>query len=106
MNKNDFVSTERLYLDKDNNVVKANDPNKLTLLVAEGGSLSAEEAAKYGLVKDEAKADYEPPVREATEDEEKPEAELQAKEKGDAEDESTEPKTVNKAPEKTKSGKK
>lgn len=49
MNKNDFVSDRRLYLDKDHNVVEADDPNKLTLLVAEGGRLSQEDVEKYGL---------------------------------------------------------
>jgi hypothetical protein len=49
-NKNDYVSDRRLYLDKDGNVVEHNDVNKLTLLVAEGGSLSQEDARKYGLI--------------------------------------------------------
>lgn len=53
MNKNDFVSEERLYLDKDGNVVGDKDPNKLTLLVSAGGTLPYDEALKYGLVKDE-----------------------------------------------------
>jgi hypothetical protein len=57
MNKNDFVSDKRLYLDKDGNVVEEKDPNRLTLLVAAGGRLPMEQAQKYGLVKaDEADA--------------------------------------------------
>lgn len=52
-NKNDYIATERLYLDKDNNVVKANDPKKLTLLVAEGGRLPIEKATQYGLTNPE-----------------------------------------------------
>jgi hypothetical protein len=68
MNKNDFVSDRRLYLDKDNNVVEANDPNKLTLLVAEGGSLSAEEAAKYGLGVEEAATEESTEEAEASDD--------------------------------------
>lgn len=48
-NKNDFVSDRRLYLNKDKQVVGDDDPDKNELLVAEGGRLSAEDAAKYGL---------------------------------------------------------
>jgi hypothetical protein len=44
-----FTSSERLYLDKDGNVVGADDPNRASLLVAAGGTMSAEDAAKYGL---------------------------------------------------------
>jgi hypothetical protein len=51
MNKNDFVSDKRLYLDKDGKVVGDKDPNKLTLLVSEGGSIPFETAEKYGLTK-------------------------------------------------------
>jgi hypothetical protein len=49
-NKNNYVSNERLYLDKDGNVVDEKDPNKHSLLVVKGGSLSMEEAEKYGLL--------------------------------------------------------
>lgn len=44
-----FISKERLYLDADGNVVDENDPNRATLLVGKGGTLSAEQAEKYGL---------------------------------------------------------
>jgi DNA uptake protein ComE-like DNA-binding protein len=50
-NKNDYISSRRVYLDKSGNVVEANDPGKLTLLVAAGGSLSREDAERYGLLK-------------------------------------------------------
>jgi hypothetical protein len=50
-NKNEYTSNERLYLDKDDNVVKADDPNRLTLLVAAGSTLPMEKAEKYGLTK-------------------------------------------------------
>jgi hypothetical protein len=50
--KNDFVSDKRVYADRDGNVVDAKDPNRARLVVAEGGSLSHEEALKYGLVKE------------------------------------------------------
>lgn len=59
MNKNDFVSNERLYLDKDGNVVGDKDPGKLTLLVSEGGTLPMEEAEKYGLVKEKGQGERE-----------------------------------------------
>lgn len=45
-----FVSDERLYLDKDNNVVGGDDPSKASLLVAEGGVLPLATAKQYGLV--------------------------------------------------------
>lgn len=45
----DWVSDSRLYLDKDGNVVAENDPAKLTLLVAKGGSLPFATAQRYGL---------------------------------------------------------
>jgi hypothetical protein len=50
--KNDFVSDKRVYADRDGNVVDAKDPNRARLVVAEGGTLSHEEALKYGLVKE------------------------------------------------------
>lgn len=47
-----YTSPERLYLDKDGNVVSGDDPNKVSLLVAEGGEISEAEARKYGLIDD------------------------------------------------------
>ena len=46
---NTFVSDERLYLDADGKVVKDGDPSAASLLVAEGGTISADDAARYGL---------------------------------------------------------
>jgi hypothetical protein len=66
-NKNDFVSDKRLYLDKDGNVVGDKDPNKFKLLVNVGGSLSAEDAAKYGLGQEGTEEDA---TEEATDEEE------------------------------------
>lgn len=47
-----WTSDRRLYLDKDGNVVEGKGPNRVSLLVAAGGSLPMETARKYGLVKD------------------------------------------------------
>ena len=49
----EFTSDRRLYLSKEGKVVEHDDPNKSELLVAEGGSLSHEDALKYGLVDEE-----------------------------------------------------
>ena len=46
---NDFVADKDYFADKDGNLVEANDPKRATKIVSQGGSLSAEEAAKYGL---------------------------------------------------------
>jgi hypothetical protein len=46
-------SDRRLYLDAEGNVVEADNPKKLTLLVAEGGELPMDQARQYGLVQDE-----------------------------------------------------
>jgi hypothetical protein len=48
-NKTGMTSDRRLYLDKDNNVVEHDNPAKASLLVAQGGILSNEDAAKYGI---------------------------------------------------------
>lgn len=53
MAKNDYIATERLYLNKEGNVVGAKDPSKETLLVAAGGVLPEATARKCGLIKDE-----------------------------------------------------
>lgn len=44
-----YIATERLYLDKDGKVVKADDPKRASLLVAEGGRLPIERAEELGL---------------------------------------------------------
>jgi hypothetical protein len=44
-----YTADRRLYLDRDGNVVEADSPDRATLLVAEGGTLSTEDAARYGL---------------------------------------------------------
>ena len=49
-NKNEYTADRDLFLDKDGNLVEANDPKKLTKLVGVGGTLSGEDALKYGLV--------------------------------------------------------
>lgn len=52
-----FTSDKRLMLTEDNQVVKDGDPKAVKLLVAEGGTLSDEDAAKYGLSGDGKEAD-------------------------------------------------
>jgi hypothetical protein len=47
-----YTADRRLYLDKGGNVVEADSPDRATLLVAEGGTLSTEDAARYGLHQD------------------------------------------------------
>lgn len=44
-----YVATERLYLDNNGKVVKADDPSRQSLLVPVGGRLSDEDAQHYGL---------------------------------------------------------
>jgi pyruvate/2-oxoglutarate dehydrogenase complex dihydrolipoamide acyltransferase (E2) component len=44
-----YIATERLYLDKDGKVVKADDPNRASLLVGVGGRLPIERAEELGL---------------------------------------------------------
>lgn len=48
-NKAQWVSDRRWFLDKDGNLVGDKDPRKLTLLVASGGILPLDVAARYGL---------------------------------------------------------
>lgn len=45
-----YIATERLYLDKDGNVVKDKDPARVSLLVGVGGTLTDDQARQYGLV--------------------------------------------------------
>jgi pyruvate/2-oxoglutarate dehydrogenase complex dihydrolipoamide acyltransferase (E2) component len=47
-----YIATERLYLDKDGKVVKADDPNRASLLVGVGGRLPIERAEELGLTGD------------------------------------------------------
>ena len=51
-----YVATERLYLDANGNVVKSDDPNRVSLLVAVGGKLSDGDARRYGLIDADEKA--------------------------------------------------
>ena len=45
-----YTSDERLYLNAKGEVVKEGDPKATSLLVGEGGQISAEDAEKYGLL--------------------------------------------------------
>lgn len=45
-----YVADRRLYLVADGTVVEADDPDRLTLLVAKGGRLSLNTARRYGLL--------------------------------------------------------
>jgi hypothetical protein len=51
----DYTADRRLYLDKDGNLVEADDPARLTKLVDVGGRLTEAQARGYGLL-DDAKA--------------------------------------------------
>lgn len=51
-NKAMFTVAERLYLDADGNVVKANDPRKHSLLAAAGAMIPLEDARRYGLLQE------------------------------------------------------
>jgi hypothetical protein len=47
-------SDRRLYLDANGQVVEADDPNRASLLVSEGGELPMEDARRYGLLNEAA----------------------------------------------------
>lgn len=47
-----YTATEPLYLNKAGEVVKAKDPTRVTLLISTGGTLTDEQAARYGLTND------------------------------------------------------
>lgn len=47
---NQFTASERLYLNADGKVVGADDPNRVSLLAAEGTSMPIERAQELGLV--------------------------------------------------------
>jgi hypothetical protein len=46
-----YIANERLYLDADGKVVKADDPARVQLLIHEGGRLDAARAEELGLTK-------------------------------------------------------
>lgn len=50
MASNLWTSDRRLYLDKDGKVVEADNPTRLSLLVAAGGTIPLADAERYGLV--------------------------------------------------------
>ena len=53
---NDYVATERLYLDDKGQIVGDKDPNKLTLVAAPGHRIPREQALRWGLVEPKAPA--------------------------------------------------
>lgn len=65
MGNGDFVADKDYFADKDGNLVEANDPNKMTKVVGVGGTLTAEEAAKYGLSNEAPEAESEDAGEEA-----------------------------------------
>lgn len=48
----DYIATERLYLNRAGQVVRGDDPDRQTLLVAVGGRLPRARALAYGLIPD------------------------------------------------------
>jgi hypothetical protein len=50
MATNEWTADRRLYLDKDGNVVEADDPARATLLVNAGAALPLDQARALGLV--------------------------------------------------------
>lgn len=50
MASNLWTSDRRLYLDKAGKAVEADDPSRVSLLVAAGGTIPLADAEKYGLV--------------------------------------------------------
>jgi hypothetical protein len=57
-----WAADRRLYLDKDGNVVEADDPRRVQLLVPAGGTISLEQAQRLGLT---AQADMSVATRKA-----------------------------------------
>lgn len=53
-NKNDWCSPERLYLNAQGKAVKADDPARVSLLVAAGGCIPMAQAQGLGLVSEPA----------------------------------------------------
>lgn len=66
-----WTSDKRLYLDSNGNVVAANHPDKLTLLVREGGQMPMAQAVALGLV---ANKEAKPEAEVSEEAEAKPKA--------------------------------
>ena len=56
----DYVSDRRLYLDAQGAVVERGDPNAVSLLVGEGGTVPAARARELGLVNEEQRKDAAP----------------------------------------------
>lgn len=50
MASNTWTADRRLYLDKNGKVVEADDPGRVSLLVAQGGSIPLVQAEALGLV--------------------------------------------------------
>lgn len=57
-----FVSDKRLCLTKDGQVVEDGHPDAVSLLVGKGGTLSLEEAKRYGLLKAEKESKAQEPA--------------------------------------------
>lgn len=51
-----YTSDRRLYLNDKDEVVEANDPSRVTLLVGVGGQIPLADAGRYGLTGEQAKA--------------------------------------------------
>ena len=45
-----YTATERLYLDRDGKVVKEDDPNRASLLIAPGQTMEGDRAVELGLM--------------------------------------------------------
>lgn len=60
MAEHTWTADRRLYLDKDGTVVEADNPARVRLLIAEGGTLPIEQARALGLIPVEAA----PPVEQ------------------------------------------
>jgi hypothetical protein len=50
MAQNTWTADRRLYKDKNGNVVEADSPDRVSLLVAEGGTLSLDDTQRLGLI--------------------------------------------------------
>lgn len=69
MAANTYTADRRLYLDRDGNVVEADDPNRATLLIGEGGALLLDDAVRYGLANPDGTAIQRQPAAEQPEGE-------------------------------------
>lgn len=52
MQANMWMANRRIYLDANGKAVEEKDPNKVTLLVAEGNTITRERALELGLIDD------------------------------------------------------